>query len=105
MSLRAGVPIRDYVNQPKPNGYRSLHSRAVVNGSFGFDAEVQVRTVEMHNYAEYGRAAHWLYKHSEGRRQVAEATRTPTLPPTLPPTPTPSLTPTPEPQPQPSPQP
>ena len=29
MSLRAGVPIRDYVNQPKPNGYRSLHSRAV----------------------------------------------------------------------------
>jgi len=44
----------------------------VVNGSFGFDAEVQVRTVEMHNYAEYGRAAHWLYKHSEGRRQVAE---------------------------------
>ena len=77
MSLRAGVPIRDYVNQPKPNGYRSLHSRAVVNGSFGFDAEVQVRTVEMHNYAEYGRAAHWLYKHSEGRRQVAEAIRTP----------------------------
>ena len=33
MSLRGGVPIRDYANLPKPNGYRSLHSRAVGNGS------------------------------------------------------------------------
>ena len=70
MSLRGGLPIRDYVNHPKPNGYRSLHSKAVVDGSLV--AEVQVRTVEMHNYAEYGRAAHWLYKHNAGRRQVAE---------------------------------
>ena len=47
----------DYISRPKPNGYRSLHT--VVADHDGRPFEVQIRTREMHQFAEYGMAAHW----------------------------------------------
>ena len=55
--------FKDYISSPKINGYKSIHTSVI--GSFKKPIEIQIRTREMHDFAERGIASHWQYKSSE----------------------------------------
>ena len=58
--------VKDYIANPKPNGYRSLHTTIIVDNQHPM--EVQIRTVEMHRESEYGVCSHWLYKEKKSKQ-------------------------------------
>ncbi len=73
-SLYKPVPhlgISDFIAQPKPNGYKSIHTK--VFGPGGRIVEVQIRTFQMHEEAENGAAAHWAYSEAKSHGAKSEA--------------------------------
>jgi guanosine-3',5'-bis(diphosphate) 3'-pyrophosphohydrolase len=62
--------ISDFIAVPKPNGYRSIHTK--IFGPEGKIIEVQIRTFQMHDEAENGIAAHWFYSQAKGEKEASD---------------------------------
>lgn len=70
--------IKDYISLPKPNGYKSIHT--TIFGPEGKILEVQIRSERLHNEAEFGIAAHWLYSERTGWKNLIFKRRMPPIP-------------------------